>query len=158
MTGIIFVKRLLMNQIFRNIIFTFMAAIMLCLSGGINITKMQCSKGSKVFLGVENSTCHLQQSSTCEKTKSSCCKEKIRKTKKKLPCNKQTIEFSYDFDSVISRKYNVECSIEINTLINNQLAHQTPLTFKRLPQTYLKDKSPPLVSKPILSKIQSFLI
>ena len=135
-----------------------MAAIMLCLSGGINITKMQCSKGSKVFLGVENSTCHLQQSSTCEKTKSSCCKEKIRKTKKKLPCNKQTIEFSYDFDSVISSIYNIERVIEISTLINNLSAPKTPLTLKRLAQTYLKDKSPPLVNKPILTQIQSFLI
>ena len=147
-----------MNQSIRNIIFTFMAGIMLCLSGGINITKMQCSKGSKIFLGVENSTCHLQQSSTCEKTKSSCCKEKTRKTKKKLPCNKQTIEFSYDFDSVISSIYNVESTIEINTLINNQFAHKTPLILKRLPQTYLKDRTWPLVSKPILSQIQSFLI
>ena len=147
-----------MNQSIRNIIFTFMAGIMLCLSGGINITKMQCSKGSKVFLGVESSTCHLQQSSACEKAKSSCCKEKARKTKKSLPCNKQTIQFNYDFDSVISSIYNVESAIEINTLINNQFAHLTPLTSNRLPQAYLKDKSPPLVSKPILSQIQSFLI
>jgi hypothetical protein len=147
-----------MNTIFRNIIFTFMAGVMLCLSGGINITKMQCSKGSKVFLGVENSTCNMQQSSTCEKTKSSCCKEKARKNKKKLPCNKQTIELNYDFDSVISSISNVDSAKEINTLIINQFAHKTTLTLKRLPQTYLKDKSPPLVSKPILSQIQSFLI
>ena len=130
---------------------------MLCLSGGINITKMQCSKGSKVFLGIENSTCNMQQSSTCEKTKSSCCKEKARKNKKKLPCNKQTIELNYDFDSVISSISNVDSAKEINTLIIS-FAHKTTLTLKRLPQTYLKDKSPPLVSKPILSQIQSFLI
>jgi hypothetical protein len=147
-----------MDSIFRNITFTLMAAIMLCLSGGINITKMHCAKGSKVFLGVENSTCQLQQSDACTQTKSSCCKTKTTKTKNKLPCNKQTIEFSYDFDSIISSVYNVESTIELSTQVKNQFAHKTPLTLKRFTQTYLKDKSPPLVSKPILSQIQSFLI
>jgi len=149
-----------MNQLFRNILFTLMAAIMLGLSGGVNISKMHCSKGSKVFFGTENSSCHLQEAPLCAKaqSKKSCCKSTAIDSSQKLPCNKQTIEFSYDFNSIISSIHNVECAIEINTLIKNQFAQQTPITSNRLPQTYLKDKSPPLVSKPILSQIQSFLI
>ena len=56
-----------MNSLLKNILFSLLAAIMLGLTGGISITKMQCSKGSKLFVGVENRTCHIQESNTCTK-------------------------------------------------------------------------------------------
>ena len=147
-----------MTQLFRNILFTFMAAIMLGLAGGINVSKMQCSKGSKVFLGVENSNCHLQKSTSCEKIKSTCCKEEARKANRKPPCNKQTIELSYEFDSVISSIYHIGSLKDVN-LPTSTLHTHTPITTpQRVQQTIQRDKSPPLVSKPILSQIQSFLI
>lgn len=143
-----------------KIVYTLLATVFLLLSVGGNITQMHCPKGSKVFFGTDNSSCHLQEAPLCTqaKSKKSCCKSTTNESSQKLPCNKQTIEFSYDFDSVISSVYNVECEIVLNSLSNKIFVHHTSHIFERLPQTYLKDRSPPLVSKPILSKIQSFLI
>jgi hypothetical protein len=148
-----------MNLIFRNILFTLMATVMLGLSGGIHLTKMQCSNGGKVFLGTEISTCHLQELNTCSEinSKSSCCKLRNQK-KEKLPCKTQTIELTYDFDTLISSDENVN---NLNELaIFNKLKHVSigAIIVTRAPQTIQRDKSPPLVTKPILSQIQSFLI
>lgn len=129
-----------------------MAAIMLGLTGGINITKMKCSMGSKVFVGVENKNCHLQEA------KSSCCMAEAKESKEKLPCKKETIEFIYDYNTVISNGYHVANTHQLSKVIKCRGVQLTTLGAKRLSHTILKDKSPPLVSKPILSKIQSFLI
>ena len=151
-------KTSVMNTLLKNILFSVMAAIMLGLTGGINITKMQCSMGSKVFVGIENKNCHLQESNTCPKAvaKSSCCMAKAKKSKEKLPCNKETIEFIYDYDTVVSNAFKVDNTLNLirsKKLTSLQFSKYSPLTL-----TLIKDKSPPLVSKPILSKIQSFLI
>ena len=149
-----------MNTLLKNILFSVMAAIMLGLTGGINITKMQCSMGSKVFVGVENKNCHLQESNTCTKpeAKSSCCMAEAKESKEKLPCKKETIEFIYDYNTVISNGYHVANTHQLSKVIKCRGVQLTTLGAKRLSHTILKDKSPPLVSKPILSKIQSFLI
>jgi len=149
-----------MNSLLKNILFSVMAAIMLGLTGGINITKMQCSMGSKVFVGVENKNCHLQQSNSCTKavTKSSCCMAKAKESKEKLPCKKETIEFIYDYNTVISDGHHVAHTHQLSKVIKCRVVQQTTLGAKRLSHAILRDKSPTLMRKPILSKIQSFLI
>jgi len=150
-------KTSVMNSLLKNILFSVMAAIMLSLTGGINITKMQCSMGSKVFMGIENKNCHLQESNTCTKAVAkSCCMAKAKESNENLPCNKETIELIYDYDTIVSNGFKVDRTLNLITskkLSNLQSSKYSPVTL-----TLIKDKSPPLVSKPILSKIQSFLI
>jgi len=145
-----------MNSIFRNILFTLMAAIMLCLSGGIHITKMQCAKGEKVFLGTKIYTCHVQELNACSEmsSKSSCCKLK----KEKLPCKTQTIELAYDFDTLISSEAQLNNLYELAIFNKFKYISKGAIIVTRAPQKTQRDKAPPLVSKPILSQIQSFLI
>jgi hypothetical protein len=147
-----------MNTLLKNILFSLLAAIMLGLTGGISITKMQCSKGSKLFVGVENRTCHIQESNTCTKAEamSSCCKAKTKTPIENLPCNKETIELVYDYDTVVSNGFKVDRTL--NFIPSKKLTSLQTTKYSPLTLTFIKDKSPPLVSKPILSKIQSFLI
>ena len=149
-------KTSVMNTILKNILFSLLAAIMLGLTGGISITKMQCSKGSKVFVGIENKNCHLQESNTCTKAAamSSCCKAKT--PIEKLPCNKETIELAYDYVTVVSNEFKIDRTL--NLITSKKLTSLQTTKNSLLTLTIIKDKSPPLVSKPILSKIQSFLI
>jgi len=59
-----------MKQILKYTAIITMTIFVVILSIGMHVTKIQCAKGERVFIGTDVSTCKMQEKTT------SCCKKK----------------------------------------------------------------------------------
>jgi hypothetical protein len=145
-----------MKQFFKNIIFIPMAIFTLLLSMGMHVTKIQCAKGERVFIGTDVSNCKMQEKTTF------CCKKKeivkfCKYSEKDKKPQKESKLLQFDFETV---KYQSGESVDFSVALPF-------LTFlHEYYQVYQSElytinhyaDAPPLVNKPILSQIQSFLL
>jgi len=145
-----------MKQFFKNIILIPMAIFTLLLSMGMHVTKIQCAKGERVFIGTDVSTCNMQ-----EKTTSCCKKKKIVKffkySQKEEKPQKESKLLQFDFETVkcqCGEPVDFSASLPFLTLLYEYYQMSDSDLFYT---THYAD-APPLVNKPILSQLQSFLL
>ena len=148
-----------MKDIFRNISFFLMAAIVLCLSIGIHISKMKCAVDGQLYLGTTVPSCSLDTKVMCmdEQEEISCCMREIEKSccpeTKDETCASETENIHFDFETLVSKKIFsfTEISIDLS-LFYSSYSVQT----NQLVNNYQSGIPPP--KQPILSQIQSFLL
>lgn len=151
-----------MRNFFTSISLFLLSILVVFLSVGVSISKMQCSADGKFFLGTKVPNCieeleiscalQTQQVSCCKKTETieSCCPQTGDDS-----CASETANFQFDFETLMT-------SIEFNFEMIKVLLYAS-FTFDQLCHlieqlNYLREI--PLVSihKPELSKTQSFLL
>ena len=150
-----------MKKMFRNISLVMMTILVVFLSMGVNISKMKCDKSGRVFIGTETMSCSADKDIICDSNqeKIACCILEIQKS----CCPKQTdnncssdIELvQFDFETIVeSVDHNTSLlnAFYVNSYVSNYF------TFNYNVNNYKSGISPPKLHKPILAKIQSFLL
>lgn len=145
-----------MKPFFKNIILIPVAIFTLLMSMGIHVTKIQCDKGESVFIGTDISTCKMQ-----EKTTSCCMKKEVVKSsissEKDEEPQKESKLLQFDFETEkckCGEPVDFSVSLPFLTLLYEyyQVSESDSFTINHYTD------APPLVNKPILSQIQSFLL
>ena len=150
-----------MKKMFRNISLIMMTILVVFLSMGVNISKMQCDKSGRVFIGTETMSCSADKDIICDSNqeKIACCILEIQKS----CCPEQTdnncssdIELvQFDFETIVeSVDHNTSLlnTFYVNSYVSNYF------TFNYNVNNYKSGIPPPKLHKPILAKIQSFLL
>ena len=112
-----------MKKMFRNISLVMITILVVFLSMGVNISKMQCDKSGRVFIGTETMSCSADKDIICESNQEKffCCILEIQKS----CCPEQTdnncssdIELvQFDFETIVeSVDHNISLS---NTIYIN---------------------------------------
>ena len=151
-----------MRKFFTYISLFLLSILVVFLSVGVSISKMQCSTDGKFFLGTEVPNCieeleiscglEIQQVSCCKKTESieSCCPQTGDDS-----CASETANFQFDFETLMpSIEFNFDM-ISVLLYVSftyNQVFHKTEQL------NYLREIPLLSIHKPELSKIQSFLL
>jgi hypothetical protein len=150
-----------MKDIFRNISFFLMAAIVLCLSIGIHISKMKCAVDGQLYLGTTVPSCSLDTKVMCmdEQEEISCCMREIEKSccpeTKDETCASETENIHFDFETLVSNQMFSFTDISIDlSLFYSSCSTQT----NQLVNNFQSGIPPPKPKQPILSQIQSFLL
>ena len=150
-----------MKKMFRNISLVMMTILVVFLSMGVNISKMQCDKAGRVFIGTETMSCSADKDIICDanQEKIYCCLLEIEKSccpeQTDNNCSSDTELIQFDFETIVE-------SIEHNTSLLNAFYVNSYVsnyfTFNYNVNNYKSGIPPPKLHKPILSKIQSFLL
>ena len=151
-----------MMKIVRNICVLIVSILVVFLTIGAHISKMQCAKEFSFYLGKEVPNCKTDKKISCniDMEKVTCCK-KEEMQKSCCPttdgCEKDTELLQFTFKTVVAQKQNItDCKeISLFKIIQNNLFE---LSVHDNLITHCQEESPPLVTKPILPEIQSFLL
>ena len=138
-----------------------MATMVIFLSIGMHISKMKCAADGQLYLGTDVPSCSMEKEVACQEKqeKVSCCMIEVEKqccpeTKDKS-CASETENIQFDFETIVE-------SIEHNTSLLNAFYVNSYVsnyfTFNYNVNNYKSGIPPPKLHKPILSKIQSFLL
>ena len=148
--------------IIRNICVLILSVLVMFLTIGSHVSKMHCNKGFSLYLGNEVPNCKTEKKISCniDTEKASCCKtEKMQKSCCPTTdgCEKDTELLQFTFETVVAQQQNItDCKeISLFKIIENNLFK---LSVNDNLITHFKAESPPLVTKPILPEIQSFLL
>ena len=151
-----------MMKTVRNIYVLIVAVLVMFLTVGAHISKMQCAKEFSLYLGKEVPNCKTEKQISCniDTEKESCCKtEKMQKSCCLTTdgCEKDTELLQFIFETVVAQKQKItDCKeIFLFKIIQNNLFR---LSVNHNLITHFQAESPPLVTKPILPEIQSFLL
>ena len=138
-----------------------MAAIVLCLSIGIHISKMKCAVDGQLYLGTTVPSCSLDTKVMCmdEQEEISCCMREIEKSccpeTKDETCASETENIHFDFETLVSNQMFSFTDISIDlSLFYSSCSTQT----NQLVNNFQSGIPPPKPKQPILSQIQSFLL
>ena len=151
-----------MMKIVRNICVLIVSVLVIFLTIGAHISKMQCAKGFSFYLGKEVPNCKTDKKISCniDMEKVSCCK-KEEMQKSCCPttdgCQKDAELLQFTFETVVAKQQKIiDCKeIFLFKIIQNNLFE---LSVHDNLITHYQAESPPLVTKPILPEIQSFLL
>ena len=118
-----------MRQIFVNIYLVLLATLVVSLSIGVSISKMQCSKDGKIFIGAEIPNCMEKQAIACDivLNEISCC----QKEEAQESCCPQTndnscagetanIQFDFEIDMIIIMNQNKTKHMIFNSNYNKK--------------------------------------
>ena len=150
-----------MKQISRNISLILITILVVLLSIGVNISKMQCDKAGRVFFGTKTMSCSADKDIICDSNqeKISCCILEIKKSccpeQTDNNCSSDTELVQFDFETIIEYiEYNTSLlnAFYVNSFVSNYFR------FNYNINNYKSGIPPPKLHKPILSKIQSFLL
>lgn len=152
-----------MKNIFSNISTLLLAILVIFLSVGFSVSKMQCSKDGKIFIGTEVPNCmqeketfsidELKKMSCCasDKNLQSCCPQTEDDS-----CASETTDIQFDFETLTSSYLlNVE---ERSTLVYTCLLFEKLYILEHHFASLKEIPLPPNINKPKLSQIQSFLL
>ena len=149
-------------KIVKNICVLIVAVLVMFLTIGANISKMHCDKGFSFYLGNNVSNCKTEKQISCniEIEKVSCCDtEEMQKLCCPTTdgCEKDTELLQFTFETLVTKKQNIiDCKeISLFKITQNNLFR---LSVNDNLITHFKAESPPLMTKPILPEIQSFLL
>ena len=149
-------------KVIKNISVVVMSMLVMFLTMGTYISKMQCSKGQSIFLGQEVPNCKINKKISCNNDveKMSCCKKKeIEESCCPTTdgCEKETELLQFTFETIVVKKQKItDCKeISIFEITQNNIFE---LSSNDNFIVYYKAESPPLLTKPILPEIQSFLL
>jgi len=145
-----------MKQFLKNIILIPIAIFTMIMSMGMHVTKIHCDKGESVFIGTDFSICKMQ-----EKTTSCCMKKEVVKSsissEKDEEPQKESKLLQFDFETEkckCGEPVDFSVFLPFLTLLYEyyQVYESDSFTINHYTD------APPLVNKPILSQIQSFLL
>ena len=151
-----------MKKILINIPLVIMTILVLFLSMGVNISKMRCDEGGSLYLGSKVPSCSMESEIICanEQEKVFCCMKEIKKSCCPVgdddSCTSETKTIQFDFETLVGAcdlNFSVEILLLLFTFI---LTDYFYIDYNG--QTYLSDIPPPKLYKPVLSKIQAFLL
>ena len=145
-----------MKQILKYTAIITMTIFVVILSIGIHVTKIQCAKGGRVFVGTDVSTCKMQEKTTSCSMKKKLVKSCINSEKEEKP-QKESKLLQFDFETEkckCGEPVDFSASLPFLTLLYEYYQMSDSDLFYT---THYAD-APPLVNKPILSQIQSFLL
>jgi len=149
-------------KIVKNICVLIVAVLVMFLTIGANISKMHCDKEFSFYLGKEVPNCETEKNISCniDMEKVSCCKKEkmqISCCPTTDGCEKDTELLQFTFETLVSQKQKItDCKeIFLFKITQNNLFR---LSVNHNLITHFKAESPPLVTKPILPEIQSFLL
>ena len=152
-----------MKNIFSNISTLLLAILVIFLSVGFSVSKMQCSKDGKIFIGTEVPNCmqekethsidELKKMSCCasDKNLQSCCPQTEDDS-----CASETTDIQFDFETLIS-SYIVNAE-ETYTLVYICSLFEKSYVSQQYSSSLIEVSLPPNINKPELSQIQSFLL
>ena len=150
-----------MIKIAKNIYVLILVTLVMFLTIGSHISKMNCDKGFSLYLGDEVPNCKTEKQISCniDIEKESCCKtEKMQKSCCPTTdgCEKDTELLQFTFETVVVQQQKITDCKEISLLkiIQNNLFRSINHNLI----THFQSESPPLLTKPILPEIQSFLL
>ena len=138
-----------------------MAVFILSISMGMNISKMKCDEDGALYLGSEVPSCSMENEVICIRAqeKISCCMKEIKKLccpeKNDNSCASETKTIQFDFETLLTA-FDPDFSVAPILLFTFNLTDCFNANYNA--QTYLSDIPPPKLHKPVLSKIQSFLL
>ena len=151
-----------MIKIVKNICVLILVTLVMFLTVGAHISKMKCAKEFSLYLGKEVPNCKTEKQISCniDTEKKSCCKtEKMQKSCCPTTdgCEKDTELLQFTFETLVTKKQNIiDCKeISLFKITQNNLFR---LSVNDNLITYFQSESPPLLTKPILPEIQSFLL
>ena len=151
-----------MIKIVKNICVLIVATLVMFLTIGAHISKMQCAKEFSFYLGKEVPNCKTEKNISCniDMAKVSCCKkEEIQESCCPTTdgCEKDTELLQFTFETVVAQKQKItDCKeISLFNIIQNNLFE---LSVHDNLITHCQAESLPLVTKPIFPEIQSFLL
>ena len=151
-----------MIKIVKNICVFNLVTLVMFLTIGAPISKMHCDKGFSFYLGNEVPNCKTDKQISCnvDIEKESCCKKEemlISCCSTTDGCDKDTELFQFNFETLVTKKQNIiDCKeISLFKITQNNLFR---LSVNDNLITHFKAESPPLLTKPILPEIQSFLL
>jgi hypothetical protein len=151
-----------MMKTVRNICVLIVAVLVMFLTVGAHISKMECAKEFSLYLGKEVPNCKTEKKISCniDMEKESCCKkEEMRKSCCPTTdgCEKDTELLQFTFETLVSQKQKITDCKEffLFKIIQNNLFR---LSVNDNLITHFQSESPPLLTKPILPVIQSFLL
>ena len=150
-----------MKKILINTSLVIMIILVVFLSMGVNISKMRCDEGGSLYLGSEVPSCSMESEIICakEQEKVFCCMKEIKKSccpeRNDDSCASETKTIQFDFETLV-QAFNLHFSIESILLFTFTLFDCFNTDYNG--ETYLSDIPPPKLHKPVLSKIQVFLL
>ena len=145
-----------MKQILKYTAIITMTIFVVILSIGIHVTKIQCAKDERVFIGTDVSTCKMQEKTTSCSMKKKLVKSCFNSEKENKP-QKESKLLQFDFETEkckCGEPVDFSASLPFLTLLYEYYQMSDSDLFYT---THYAD-APPLVNKPILSQIQSFLL
>ena len=149
------------KEIFKVVVSIVMVVFILSISMGVNISKMKCNEDGDLYLGSEVPSCSMENEVICEgkQEKISCCMKEIKKLccpeKNDNSCASETETIQFDFETLVT-VFEVDFSVVPVLLSAFNLTDCFNANYNV--QIYLSDISPPKLHKPVLSKLQSFLL
>jgi len=149
-------------KVIKNISVVLISVLVMFLTMGTYISKMQCSKGQSIFLGQEVPNCKIDKKISCniDMEKISCCKKKEIEDlccPTTDGCEKETELLQFTFETIVLKKQTITDCKEI-TLFEITQNNIFELSIQNNFLPHYKVESPPLLTKPILPEIQSFLL
>ena len=145
-----------MKQILKYTAIITMTIFVVILSIGIYVTKIQCAKDERVFIGSDVSTCKMQEKTTsCGKKKEIVKFCKYSEKEEKPQKESKLLQFDFETEKCkCGEPVDFSVSFPFLTLSYEYYQVSKPELFTH--NHY--DDAPPLLNKPILSQIQSFLL
>ena len=152
-----------MKQILSNITVFLLTILVVSLSVGVSISKMQCSKDGKIFLGTQVPNCMQIEAIVCSDDLKafSCCTKKDNLQSccpqtEDDSCAGETANIQFDFETVES-SFILDFKQTI-TLVNTCLLNKKSYILKNQFVCLRCGPLPPNLLKPKLAEIQSFLL
>jgi hypothetical protein len=145
-----------MKHFFTHIPIYIITVFVLLLSVGVSIKK--CNNNNNFCTVAIKETCK-KESVSCKEImeKIKCCKNKMKPLckKKERNCTAKSIQLQFDFETIIAKIKTIDKCKEI-MLFNQENHLVSNLVSKKYSTKHLSFSSPPLLNKPILTKIQVF--
>ena len=149
-----------MRKVIENICVLMLTTLVLFLSVGMHISKMNCSKDNRFFLGTTVPNCMQESEMSCvvDFQKTSCCqKNEIEQSccpqTNDNSCASETTNIQFDFETLIPVfSPNFEfLSVFLRVLFDKGFYYTNDIY-------YVSSIPPPKINKPLLMDIQSFLL
>ena len=150
-----------LKDILYTIPFIFMVVFILTVSMGLNISKMKCDTESSLYLGTEVPSCSENIKVTCteQQEKISCCLKEVMKTccpeREDKGCDSETEQLKFNFETFISSFETNFIPKEISLFYFYIFSEQNFCAANILDFNNIESV---ILTKPILSEIQAFLL
>ena len=150
-----------MKFFIKNTFINLMTLLVMVLSLGVHVSKMKCDKGGNVYVGTEVPSCSEENEVVCakEQEKVTCCMIEIQKSccpeTQDKSCASETQNLQFDFETLLT-VFNLDFS-SINVLLYTLVSYDKAAVFTKQ-INHFSGIPPPKLYKPVLAKIQSFLL
>ena len=151
-----------MKYIVKNISLVILSTLVVFLSMGVSISKMQCSKDGEIFIGTEVPNCIQKQEIACNIAveKISCCSQKeIQRSccpqTSDNSCASETTSIQFDFETLIT-VFNLDFK-DLSSLLYKFTLYDKESEFSNQID-YISSIPAYALNKPKLEEIQSFLL